>query len=634
MSEYHRGSSCSPTGAATAAIRTHPPRRLRSLALLAALALTAAALAGSLALPAQAGGPGERPPAWGTVRPWYTRAGLAALGAAPAAIDIRQVGTQVAALITHGEHGPGRTPSGGAPSPRRATAAAATVADAWSDLFTAVSSEPKTGAIMAALLPTGQVMLGARYYHYLLDPHPPGAPVPPEVAIAAQFPPLEFVTGVHAGEVWVQDATFCAGVTSLADGSLIIAGGTRDIIIGSDSYHIGLGQALRYDGAAGWQALPIMQGRGALPEPARWYPTTTRLADGRVLVTGGYEFVEFLTKNLSAEVYDPVAATWSVVTPTNALPPEVFSWQYTHQFQLPFVTPAGEDVLAFGDAGVPGYLKPDGTWRLSSRARPGGRGAAGVIPNLGTSSLLPLRANDGEWGYRNGSVLMAGGQQGSTQTDKIDVYDPVADQWRLQRSMGTMRAHPASVVLPDGRVLILGGEDFATSAGLGRAQYVDPRDNFSVAWGTAEYPEVRGYHNVAVLLPDGRVLFGSGNQNYTRGQLPSYRYYSPSYMFEPRPQLDLAPPVLNYAGYGWLTWSGSEPPAEAVLIGLGAMTHAFDMNQRYVQLPILASGTHEGLHYSIYATPANRRIAPPGYYMLFILDSNRVPSVAKMVQLR
>ncbi|MSQ10406.1 MAG: DUF1929 domain-containing protein [Dehalococcoidia bacterium] len=65
------------------------------------------------------------------------------------------------------------------------------------------------------------------------------------------------------------------------------------------------------------------------------------------------------------------------------------------------------------------------------------------------------------------------------------------------------------------------------------------------------------------------------------------------------------------------------------------MTHSFDMNQRYIQLPIIGSGVFNGHNYSLFTTPADEQhVAPPGHYMLFILDANHVPSVAKIVQVQ
>jgi hypothetical protein len=282
--------------------------------------------------------------------------------------------------------------------------------------------------------------------------------------------------------------------------------------------------------------------------------------------------------------------------------------------------------MAMGQAGVPCLMTTAGAWQVrSASGRPGT--APGEMPNICESgTMLPIRLANGAWGYSNGSILIAGGLDGTSHAHHVDVYDPVADTWRPRLDVGTHRHDPATVVLPDGRVLILNGYNDEGNAGVGRAQYVDPASGFALADGSSEMPEVRGYHNLAILLPDGRVLVGGGNDDGNAGkEKANFRYYSPSYMFGPRPTLWYAPATIAYGG-GFFV--GASAASEAVLIGLPSMTHSFDMNGRHVQIPVWWTGSG----YALLGGPADARVAPPGYYMLFVLDANRVPSVAKIVR--
>ena len=109
----------------------------------------------------------------------------------------------------------------------------------------------------------------------------------------------------------------------------------------------------------------------------------------------------------------------------------------------------------------------------------------------------------------------------------------------------------------------------------------------------------------------------------------TFRYYYPPYMFKTRPRITAAPATIGYRAGFQVTTAGPQA-AEAVLVGLGSMTHSFDMNQRQIQLPVQASGPG----YATLGGPPDARVAPAGHYLLFILDANRVPSVAKIVRLR
>jgi hypothetical protein len=154
-----------------------------------------------------------------------------------------------------------------------------------------------------------------------------------------------------------------------------------------------------------------------------------------------------------------------------------------------------------------------------------------------------------------------------------------------------------------------------------------------VAIGTTDSGEVRGYHTVDLLLPDGRVLVAGGRDVVTATSIekPSLRYYSPPYMTSTRPELFSVPAGVGF-GQNFFVDSIGATPAEIVLIGLGSMTHSFDSNQRYVQLitgqPISAGN---GYWRTVTTGPSDSLAAPPGYYMLFVVDAQGIPSKAKII---
>ena len=505
--------------------------------------------------------------------------------------------------------------------------------------------------VHATLLPDQRVMflglsVGGGTTKAALFTPTPADQFPPAVQVVDTQPiPVEAENVTIDGYV-VDDTPFCAGQTLLADGSLFIAGGTRAINQGLMTYLFGVDYGITYRDGTWTRIADRMKSSAEQGDPIRWYPSTTRLADGKVLVVGGRDYVAALwngnfvdlgSENISADLYDPATQTFTTASAYGATPRAIFSADYSHVFQLP--TTDAHDVLVFGERGDPLRFAPaTGTWIETQAYRPDtALDAAGVpaeAPNSGASTaLLPLRVADGERGYANGSVIVVGGTHGRPHEHAIDVYDPVANSWHPRRDLGIRRHHPSTVLLPDGNVLVLAGHDDAlanTDPLLRRAQLVDTAAGFTLANGTALMGEARGYHNIALLLADGRVLVGGGREagpDSTANEKPTLRYYYPPYMFRPRPALAWSPDHVAYGEGFWVLHD--RPIAEAVLVALGSMTHSIDMNQRVVQLQHYAASDTA----SVLVAPPTPEAAPPGHYLLFVLDANRTPSMARVIRI-
>jgi galactose oxidase len=197
------------------------------------------------------------------------------------------------------------------------------------------------------------------------------------------------------------------------------------------------------------------------------------------------------------------------------------------------------------------------------------------------------------------------------------------------------------VMLPDGKILCVGGNKWGDDgrnvpgdnyvAPVLTPEILDPSAQ-SPAWVEhAPMTAPRRYHSTALLLPDARVLVAGGNF-YASMQIfsPPYLDGSPS-----RIAITSAPSTISYSTSFDITVS--VPSGKSVnkvsLIRLGSVTHGFDQDQRYLQLlytlPIPPTGT-------VHVTPpANAKYAPPGYYMLWVLDNSGVPCAeAKIVKLQ
>ena len=534
------------------------------------------------------------------------------------------------------------------------TAAAAsipTAGDAFSALVVMRTTDGMFAApIHAAVMPDGRIFLlgqGAATFpttpgdeghmHFVMTPDPVGATLPATAVETDLMAPLDADHLVLNGHLY-DDSLVCGGNTFLSDGRLMITAGTRtvkDPATGKLQLAYGGTYATAYDGTT-WTRLPgNFSGVGA-KTTGRWYPTLTRLADGRVLVTGGYDvLVPTFTANLSEDIYDPATGTYTTVSTQAQTPFAAHDADYTAVFQLPTAV-SGSNVLMIGEDGLPLYLDTStspAAWRSSNAYRPGASALSRFSNGAGTA-MLPIRLTDGQWGYHNGSVLTMSGKLGTSAMARADVFDPVTNAWTRSIDTGTPRHYPAPVLLPDGRVLLINGHDATANSSVLTPQYIDPADNFSVSTSPANGVEVRGYHNVAVLLPDGRVMVSGGRDvdRATSSEKPDYAYFSPAYMTKPRPVITGAPTQLGY-GQTALVGSSTVKATDAVLMALPSMTHSFDQNQRSVQVKLqtVADGTNARL--SVLTGPANASVAPPGYYMLFLLDANRVPSVAKMIHI-
>jgi hypothetical protein len=140
----------------------------------------------------------------------------------------------------------------------------------------------------------------------------------------------------------------------------------------------------------------------------------------------------------------------------------------------------------------------------------------------------------------------------------------------------------------------------------------------------------REYHGTALLLPDGRVLESGMGADF--GNVPdekSAEFYSPPYLFKgARPTVSQAPSQIQYNSNFLVSTPDGATIASVVLIRSGAVTHFFDENERYI--PLSFTQTSGGLNVT---APIDANLAPPGYYMLFLVNSAGVPSVAPFVQL-
>jgi hypothetical protein len=144
---------------------------------------------------------------------------------------------------------------------------------------------------------------------------------------------------------------------------------------------------------------------------------------------------------------------------------------------------------------------------------------------------------------------------------------------------------------------------------------------------------VRVYHSTTSLLADGRVLStGSGDSGGDATPQYSYEIFSPPYLFKgARPTYTpLVPNQLHYGQPFTLQTPNATSITKVTIIRHTSTTHAFDAGQRLNTLSFQVAADGQSLTVT---PPAAGRIAPPGPYMLFIVNGNGVPSIAQTVLL-
>jgi hypothetical protein len=248
----------------------------------------------------------------------------------------------------------------------------------------------------------------------------------------------------------------------------------------------------------------------------------------------------------------------------------------------------------------------------------------------GSSVLLPLSPSDN---YKARIMIFGGG---NPATNTTEIIEPLAatPAWNYGPSMTQPRIEMNATILPNGKVLATGGsgnDEDATTASY-NADLYDPATNTFSSAGQNAIPRL--YHSGSLLLPNATVALLGGNP--VRGTYQSeIEIYRPAYLYTSTGGDATQPTISGVSssdvGYG-STFQVFTPNAanisSVVLIRPGAPTHAFDMEQRLVKLNYVAGASALDV-----TAPPNGNIAPPGYYMLFILDSAGVPSNATFVHL-
>ncbi len=226
---------------------------------------------------------------------------------------------------------------------------------------------------------------------------------------------------------------------------------------------------------------------------ARENQTATLLPNGNVLVAGGYDGNSGLA---TAELYDPASRSWKS-TGSLAAP---------RQLHTATLLPNGKVLVVGGGVGALQslataelYDPASGTWSAT--------GSLTYGRYAHTATLLP-----------NGKVLVVGGASNPTGYESFsqasaELYDPARGTWTVTGSLATGRENHTATLLPNGKVLVAGGDSFGylqADAILVSAEIYDPASGTWTSTGNLTVPR---YGHTATLLPDGKVLVAAGGNS-------------------------------------------------------------------------------------------------------------------------
>jgi hypothetical protein len=389
---------------------------------------------------------------------------------------------------------------------------------------------------------------------------------------------------------------FCSGMEEMADGRIFVAGGHPG------TCHVGLTASNIFDpNTNAWTVGPEMTQQ-------RWYPAATTLPDGRIIVMSG----ETTCKECFApipEIYNPATNTWTQLT--NSQLTIAF---YPHGFVLPdgrfLVTSTNEMpvVSQVLDLGA-------GTWTAVGGAAVDGGSASMYLPSKFIKVGTSVDTDDPTHATANTAYV-------------LDMTQATPN-WRQVASMQFPRTFHLTTVLPDGNVLVTGGGPTTaatdTANGTLAAEMWSPTTETWTTMSSMNAPRL--YHSEAMLMPDGRVLISGGGRaadvTAPTDQFTT-EFFWPPYLFKgPRPSITSAPSVLTYNTTFTVQTPDAARIAKVQLMRFGSVTHAQNMSQRLIPLSFTV-----GSNSLTVTAPVNSNLAPPGYYMLFLVDTNGIPSVA------
>ncbi len=472
----------------------------------------------------------------------------------------------------------------------------------------------------ASVLPNGKVLHWGLYYF-----PPTVSRLWPCVITGGLCDPD--VAGIRTENiVYTAENLFCSGHSFLPDGRLFVAGGTV-----LNNPEEGISATTIFNLSPSPSATPPAN-PGPTMVNGRWYPSTVTLGTGETAILSGYSPLLFGTGNVFNTVPDVLDSTGTTLRRLTGADREIELYPWIH---------LGSDGRVFHSGPVPPsrWLTTTGTgsWGLTEKPYYYSQVEPFVMHRWNGSSVM----------YDVDRVLIAGGGfTPPTNTAETINLTNEAGSWTPTGSMTYARRHLNLTILADGKVLATGGTSGSgfNNTCLNQAVFAAELWNPATGlWTTmASGAKRRQYHSIAVLLLDGRVLVAGHTGEPTASpncapmaDEPQAEIFTPPYLFNSdgsfatRPTISWAPESVTYGQVFPVTAPSSSSINKITIVRLSSVTHGFNMNQRFNQLAFTRVGG--GLRV---IAPASGNLAPPGHYMMFLINNSGVPSVAKVIQIQ
>ena len=396
---------------------------------------------------------------------------------------------------------------------------------------------------------------------------------------------------------------FCSGATILKDGRLLVIGG----LLGNPFPGVpdkGISLTAIFDPATEtWSPGPNMNF-------ARWYPTAVEMSDGKVLALTGKDATATAIV-LPMETYDISTNLWTT------LPSTANIGRLSDTYLKMKLLPSGKIFMAGSNAQTMVFNPLNNRWMSSAKLNFGNRyhGASTLLPGL--TKILTA----------GGTMTFGGG--GATATAEVIDTSAATPTWNYVAPMNFPRYNANQVLLADGTILEVGGAQVSKyMSPVTTPELYDPVAN---TWTEmAVEPNPRTYHSTALLLPDGTVIAAGSDDPANRVAGDQYEIFSPPYLFKgARPTITSAPTSITYNQKYNIATPDAANITRVALIRPSATTHDNDFDQRYVDLTFTKGSGQIRI-----TSPLNSNYAPPGWYMLVIVNSSGVPSIMPFVQIQ